>query len=249
VDGLLPDHGQAHGLLPAFGTVLLLLAITAPAALAFGFGRRHRGARARCPAAALARAGYIAIVRGVPDIAFFLFFVIALDQGFEWLRHQALCPDWDQPIRQGNDFVVCPEAKLPLTTAPQWVHEAYGFFACGADLCHRLRRLHRQRPLRRDARGAARADGNRRSLWHDPAAGVLAHPVAADVGLCPARPVEPLDDPDQGHAASVPAGGRGHRLLGARAGRGQDGAFTDYPHGDWRVVFPACWSSISPSPG
>jgi polar amino acid transport system permease protein len=66
-------------------------------------------------------------VRGVPDIAFFLFFVIALDQGLELLRHTALCPDWDQPIRQGNDFIVCDAAKLPLGNAPQWVHEIYGF--------------------------------------------------------------------------------------------------------------------------
>jgi polar amino acid transport system permease protein len=67
------------------------------------------------------------VVRGVPDIAFFLFFVIALDQGFEWIRHKVKCPDWDQPIRQGSDFVVCQVAKLPLSSSPQWVHEAYGF--------------------------------------------------------------------------------------------------------------------------
>jgi len=71
--------------------------------------------------------GYIAIVRGVPDIAYFLFFVIALDQAFEWLRHKWKCPDWVDPIRQGNDFVVCQAAKLPLSDAPQWVHETYGF--------------------------------------------------------------------------------------------------------------------------
>ena len=71
--------------------------------------------------------GYIAIVRGVPDIAFFLFFVIALDQAFEWTRHKILCPDWTDPIRQGNDFIVCAAAKLPLSTSPQWVHEVYGF--------------------------------------------------------------------------------------------------------------------------
>ena len=72
--------------------------------------------------------GYTSIVRGVPDIAFFLFFVIALDQAFEWMRHKVKCPDWDQPIRQGIDFVVCDAAKLPLSTSPQWVHETYGFF-------------------------------------------------------------------------------------------------------------------------
>nr|MDJ0820847.1 ABC transporter permease subunit [Paracoccaceae bacterium] len=107
-------------------TVLLLLAITAPAALLFGFGGAM-AARARFWPLSMVGRGYIAIVRGVPDIAFFLFFVIALDQAFEWLRHQALCPDWEEPIRQGNDFVVCSAAKLPLGNAPQWVHETYGF--------------------------------------------------------------------------------------------------------------------------
>ena len=70
---------------------------------------------------------YIAIVRGVPDIAYFLFFVIALDQILEWMRHKALCRDWSEPIRQGNDFVVCDAAKLPLSSAAPWVHDLYGF--------------------------------------------------------------------------------------------------------------------------
>ena len=77
----------------AFGTVLILLAVTAPAAMLFGFG----GAiAARSQIAPLRWFGltYISIVRGIPDIAFFMFFVIALDQGFEWVRHQALCSDW-----------------------------------------------------------------------------------------------------------------------------------------------------------
>ncbi|MEM9437499.1 MAG: ABC transporter permease subunit [Pseudomonadota bacterium] len=111
----------------SFLTVLILLAITAPAALAFGFGGAMAARSHVLPLSWLGRA-YIAVVRGVPDIAFFLFFVIALDQGFEWLRHQALCPGWTDPIRQGNDFIVCDQAKLPLSTAPQWIHEVYGFF-------------------------------------------------------------------------------------------------------------------------
>ena len=111
----------------AFLKVLGLLAVTAPVALAFGFGGAM-AARARfAPLSWLGKA-YIAVVRGVPDIAFFLFFVIALDQLFEYIRHKVLCPDWDQPIRQGNDFLVCPAAKLPLGTSPEWVHETYGFF-------------------------------------------------------------------------------------------------------------------------
>ncbi|GAD55765.1 ABC transporter permease [Limimaricola cinnabarinus] len=111
----------------AFGTVLLLLAVTAPVALAFGFGGAVAARSRIAPLSWLGRA-YIAVVRGVPDIAFFLFFVIALDQGIEWLRHKAKCPDWDQPIRQGSDFVVCAEAKMPLSTSAQWVHEVYGFW-------------------------------------------------------------------------------------------------------------------------
>lgn len=110
----------------AFGTVLILLAITAPASLAFGFGGAV-AARSQIPPLRWLGKGYIAIVRGVPDIAFFLFFVIALDQGFEYLRHKVKCPDWTEAIRQGTDFLVCPEAKLPLGNSPQWIHEAYGF--------------------------------------------------------------------------------------------------------------------------
>ena len=110
----------------AFVTVILLLAVTAPTALAMGFGGAS-AARSRIAPVRWLGHGYISVVRGVPDIAFFLFFVIALDQGLEFLRHSALCPDWDQPIRQGNDFIVCDAAKLPLGNAPQWVHEVYGF--------------------------------------------------------------------------------------------------------------------------
>ena len=110
----------------SFGTVLLLLAVTAPTALAFGFGGAI-AARSRILPLRWLGQGYTAIVRGVPDIVFFLFFVIALDQAFEYIRHRWKCPDWDAPIRQGADFIVCAEAKLPLSSAPQWVHEGYGF--------------------------------------------------------------------------------------------------------------------------
>ncbi len=110
----------------SFLTVLVLLAVTAPTALAFGFG----GAMAaRSPVLPLRWFGktYTAMVRGVPDIVFFLFFVIALDQGLEWMKHQIVCPDWDQPIRQGLEFRVCPEAKVPLGSSAQIWHQLYGF--------------------------------------------------------------------------------------------------------------------------
>ncbi|MBL4918226.1 ABC transporter permease [Szabonella alba] len=109
----------------SFVTVLTLLAVTAPAALAFGFA----GAMAaRAPFLPLRVIGktYTAMVRGIPDIIFFLFFVIALDQGIEWIMHQVRCPDWSEPIRQGLEFRVCPEAKVPHGSAPQSVHRIYG---------------------------------------------------------------------------------------------------------------------------
>lgn len=110
----------------SFGTVMLLLAVTAPVALLFGFGGATAARSTIAPLRWFGK-GYTAIVRGIPDIAFFMFFVIALDQAFEYLRHKVLCPDWTDPIRQGNDFVVCSAAKLPLSSSPQWVHETYGF--------------------------------------------------------------------------------------------------------------------------
>jgi polar amino acid transport system permease protein len=110
----------------SFGTVLLLLAVTAPAALAFGFAGAAASRSRVLPISILGKL-YTSMVRGIPDIAFFLFFVIALDQSLEWLRHQALCPDWTEEIRQGANFLVCPEAKLPRSNAAQSVHEAYNF--------------------------------------------------------------------------------------------------------------------------
>lgn len=110
----------------SFGTVLLLLAITAPVALAFGFGGAM-AARSQFAPLRLLGKGYVAMVRGVPDIIYFLFFVIALDQGIEWLTHQVRCPDWSEPIRQGLEFRVCPEAKVPHSSSPAFVHSAYNF--------------------------------------------------------------------------------------------------------------------------
>ena len=107
--------------------VLTLLAITAPTALLFGFGGAVAARSQIAPLRWFGKA-YMAIVRGIPDIAFFMFFVITLDQFFEWIRHSIKCPDWSEPIRQGNDFIVCAAAKLPLSSTPQNVHEIYNFF-------------------------------------------------------------------------------------------------------------------------
>ena len=110
----------------SFFVVILLIILAAPLAMFFGFV----GAIASRSTIRLIRylgKGYLAMIRGIPDIVFFLFIPIALDQAFEFLRHKILCPDFTEPIRQGNDFVVCASAKLPLSSASEWVHDFYGF--------------------------------------------------------------------------------------------------------------------------
>ncbi|MBC2833963.1 ABC transporter permease [Paragemmobacter straminiformis] len=110
----------------SFGTVLILLAVTAPVALGFGF-MGAIAARSHSRALSLLGKAYMLMVRGIPDIIFFMFFVIALDQAFETGLHYIRCPDWTEPIRTGLEFKVCPEAKIPPNSAPQIFHQIYGF--------------------------------------------------------------------------------------------------------------------------
>ena len=109
----------------SFVVVLSLLAITAPAALAMGF-LGATAARSRFLPVSILGKGYAAVVRGVPDIVFFLFFVIALDQGIEYLKSLAVCADHRWPW-QGLEFRVCPGAKVPLGASSAVWHQAYGF--------------------------------------------------------------------------------------------------------------------------
>ena len=110
----------------SFITVLILIFVTAPVALAFGFlGAFAR--RSAFPPFRLFGFAYTSMVRGVPDIVFFLFVPLALDQMLEYTRHKILCPEVTEPVYRGNEFIVCHAAKLPLNSAPQWIHEAYGF--------------------------------------------------------------------------------------------------------------------------
>ena len=106
--------------------VLILLIFAAPSALILGLSVAIAANSSFLPVRLFGKS-FIHLVRGIPEIAWFMFFVIALDQGLEWIRHVALCPDWTQPIRQGSDFIVCEAAKLPLGTASETVHELYGF--------------------------------------------------------------------------------------------------------------------------
>lgn len=106
--------------------VLALLALAGPLALALGFV----GALAIRSANIVLRAigkTYVAMVRGVPDIIFFLFVPFAIDQAVEYVLHKLRCPDWTEPVRRGNDFVVCAEAKMPLASSAAWVHDVWGF--------------------------------------------------------------------------------------------------------------------------
>ncbi|MCX7559193.1 ABC transporter permease subunit [Sulfitobacter sp. F26204] len=220
----------------AFGTVLLLLAITAPTALAFGFGGAM-AARARNAPLRWFGKGYIAVVRGVPDIAFFLFFVIALDQGFEYLRHKFKCPDWDEPIRQGSDFLVCQAAKMPLGNSPQWVHEVYGFslavltFAIvfGAFAANVLYGAMQAVPRSQVETAEAYGMTRRQTFWRItvPQMWVYALPGLSNLWMVLIKATPLLF------------------LLGVEdivywardLGAAKTPRFTDYPHGDWRVYY------------
>ena len=216
--------------------VLVLLAITAPVALAFGFAGASAARAQFAPLRWLGKA-YIAIVRGVPDIAFFLFFVIALDQGIEYLRHKALCPGWDMPIRQGNDFVVCQAAKMPLGNAPQWVHETYGFalavltfsIVFGAFAANVLFGAMRAVPHAQLETAAAYGMTRRQTYWRVlvPQMWVYALPGLSNLWmvLIKATPLLfLLGVEDIVYWA--------RELGGAKTAR-----FTDYPHADWRVWY------------
>jgi len=220
----------------AFGTVLLLLAITAPAALAFGFGGAM-AARSRVLPLSWFGKAYISVVRGVPDIAFFLFFVIALDQMFEWVRHKVKCPDWGEPIRQGNDFVVCQAAKLPLGDAPQWVHETYGFFVAvltfaivfGAFAANVLYGAMRAVPRPQLETAEAYGMTRRQTFWRIlvPQMWVYALPGLSNLWMVLIKATPLL------FLLGVEDIVYWARELGGTA----NPRFTNYPHGDWRMWY------------
>lgn len=118
-----PKHMSFYS---SFLVVMCLLALAAPLAMLFGFLGAIASRSSKNSIRILGK-GYLAMIRGIPDIVFFLFIPIALDQAFEFLRHKIICPEFTEAVRQGNDFVVCKAAKLPLSTASEWVHDFYGF--------------------------------------------------------------------------------------------------------------------------
>ena len=220
----------------SFVVVLVLLGITAPAALMFGFGGAMAARSRILPLRWLGKT-YIAVVRGVPDIAFFLFFVIALDQFFEWIRHEIKCPDWSEPIRQGNDFIVCVEAKLPLGTAPQWVHETYGFFLAvltfaivfGAFAANVLFGAMRAVPRAQMETAEAYGMTRRQAFWRImvPQMWVYALPGLSNLWMVLIKATPLL------FLLGVEDIVYWARELGGTA----NPRFTDYPHPDWRVWY------------
>tara|TARA_R110002051_G_scaffold50724_2_gene97880 strand:- start:17545 stop:18381 length:837 start_codon:yes stop_codon:yes gene_type:complete len=243
--------GKHMGFYWSFGTVLLLLAITAPVALAFGFGGASAARSHIAPLRWLGKS-YIAIVRGVPDIAFFLFFVIALDQGIEYLRQKVKCPDWDMPIRQGNDFVVCAQAKMPLGNSPQWVHETYGFMLAvltfsivfGAFAANVLFGAMRAVPKGQLETAEAYGMSRRQTFWRVlvPQMWVFALPGLSNLWmvLIKATPLLFL------------LGVEDIVYWARELGGTKTPNFTSYPHGDWRIyyfafllVFYLCFTKVS----
>jgi polar amino acid transport system permease protein len=110
----------------SFGIVLSLLAVTAPAAMLLGFGGAM-AARSQSLLLRILGKSYSGMVRGVPDIVFFLFFVISLDQGFEYVKSRFVCADLSASVYQGLEFHVCDAAKVPLATASPLTYQLYGF--------------------------------------------------------------------------------------------------------------------------
>ncbi|MEP2029130.1 MAG: ABC transporter permease subunit [Paracoccaceae bacterium] len=229
-------NGKHMAFYVAFGKVLLLLAVTAPVALSFGFFGAMAARAAFAPIRWLGQ-GYIAIVRGVPDIAFFLFFVIALDQLFEWGRHRLFCPDWDQPIWQGSDFVVCAAAKLPSGNSAQWIHETYGFalavltFAIvfGAFAANVLFGAMRAVPRGQMETGEAYGMSSRQTFWRIlvPQMWVYALPGLSNLWmvLIKATPLLFL------------LGIEDIVYWARELGGTKTEKFTSYPHGDWRMWY------------
>ena len=220
----------------SFVTVLGLLAVTAPCALAFGFAGAT-ASRSEFFLLRLLGKTYTSMVRGIPDIAFFLFFVIALDQGLEWLRHQAFCPDWTDPIRQGADFLVCSEAKLPLSSSPQIWHEAYNFtlavftFAIvfGAFAANVLYGGMQAVPREQLETAEAYGMSNRQTFWRVlvPQMWVYALPGLSNLWmiLIKATPLLFL------------LGVEDIVYWARELGGSKTPQFTAYPHGDWRIWY------------
>ena len=243
--------GKHFEIYKALFVVISLLLVTAPLALLFGF---LGAVAARSRILLLSSFGklYIAIVRGIPDIAFFMFFVIALDQFIEWIRHKLLCPNWDEPIRKGSDFVVCKIAKMPLNEAPQWIHDTYAFLIAvftfsivfGAFAANVLFGAMKAVPKSQVETAEAFGMGPRQCFWKIivPQMWLFAIPGLGNLWmiLIKATPLLFL------------LGIEDIVYWARELGGTKTSKFTNYPHGDWRMwyflallIFYLCCTKIS----
>ena len=219
----------------SFLLVLGLLALTAPMAMVFGFVGAL-ACRSRATSVRLLGNGYINMIRGIPDIAFFLFVPVALDQAFEFLRHKTFCSEITQPVWRGNEFLVCDAAKLPLGTSPQWLHEIYGFMLAvlafaivfGAFTGNTLRGAMHAVPDAQLQAAAAFGMTRRQIFWriHLPQMWVFALPGLSNIWMILVKATPLLF------------------LLGvedvvywARELGGSKTSAHSYPHGDWRLWY------------
>ena len=69
--------------------VLILLALAAPSALILGLSVALAANSSFLPLSLFGKL-FIQLIRGIPEIAWFMFFVIALDQGLQWLLQMLL---------------------------------------------------------------------------------------------------------------------------------------------------------------
>lgn len=216
--------------------VLALLAITAPTSLAFGFVGAMASRSHNIILSSLGRI-YTSMVRGIPDIVFFLFFVIALDQAMEWAKHQFVCPEWTEPIRQGANFLVCSQAKIPLASAPKWVHDFHGFgvavftfsIVFGAFAANVLYGAMAAVPRAQIETGEAYGMTPRQTFWRIlvPQMWVYALPGLSNLWmiLIKATPLLFL------------LGIQDIVYWARELGASKSARFFDYPHGDWRLWY------------
>ena len=156
---------------------------------------------------------------------------------FEYTRHRILCPDWDQPVRQGNDFIVCQAAKLPLGSSPEWMHETYAFglavitFAIvfGAFAANVLFGAMRAVPRAQLETGEAYGMTQRQTFWRIlvPQMWVFALPGLSNLWmvLIKATPLLFL------------LGIEDIVYWARELGGTKTSKFTSYPHGDWRMWY------------
>ncbi len=210
--------------------------MTAPLALVFGFGGAVAARSAFAPLRWFGKA-YAAIVRGIPELVFFLFFVLALDQAFEFMRHKVKCPDDSREVWNGGEFDVCDIARLPLNNADPWVHEVYGFFlavltfaivygAFAANVLYgAMRAVPRTQIETAEAYGMTRRQTFRRILV--PQMWVYALPGLSNLWMVLIKSTPLL------FLLGVEDIVYWARELGGTA----TPRFTSYPHGDWRMWY------------